>query len=62
MKLRDAGTLVFIIFVSLCAIGGAVSKYWLDDENVIEELAEEILEQELGVSIDLSPSSKEVAR
>ena len=59
MKFREAGTIIFIIFVSLCAISGVVSKYWLGDDNVIEQAAEALIEQELGIEIDLSADTEE---
>lgn len=57
--LYDAGFVIFIIIVAVCAIGGIISDRYLGDDNQIEEAAEAIIKEETGVNIDLSPSTPE---
>ncbi len=57
--LYDAGFVIFIIIVVVCAIGGIISDRYLGDDNQIEEAAEAIIKEETGVNIDLSPSTPE---
>jgi hypothetical protein len=56
MKLRDGGTTILII-LAVVAVGGYLSSRWLGHDNVIEETAENVIEQHTGVDIDLSPNS-----
>lgn len=58
MKLYDAGTiLLLIIFVSFSI--GIASDLFLSPDNPVEEIAEDIIEKETGVKVDLSPGSEE---
>lgn len=47
----------FVSFVFACI--GIISKKYLGDDNIIEELSEEIIKEEMGIDIDLSASSYE---
>jgi hypothetical protein len=58
--LYDAGFIIFIIIVAVCAIGGIISDRYLGDDNQIEEAAEAIIKEETGINIDLSPKSPEI--
>jgi hypothetical protein len=50
----------FIVF--LVAVIGACSIYFLGNDNPIEEISEEIIKQETGLDIDLSPNTPENAK
>ena len=56
MKLYDCGTSIFI-FIVVVGLMGFLSSRILGDDNPIEEFTEEIIEQETGIEIDLSPKS-----
>lgn len=43
----------------LVVIIGISSVYFYGDDNTVEEISEEILKQETGIDIDLTPSSLE---
>lgn len=57
MKLYDLSIVLIITVVCLFA-GMASIKTWGPD-NVVEEISEEIIQEETGLDIDLSPSTKE---
>lgn len=51
-----------ILFVLASVLGGCHfvnNKLGLQDDNVAEELAEELIESKTGVDIDLTPASPE---
>ena len=48
----------FMIII-LAVIIGLTSVYFYGDDNVIEEVSEEIIKNETGIDIDLTPSSPE---
>ena len=52
---------LFVIAAVICMVGvvGYISKYWLGDDNFIEEKAEQFIEKNTGLTLDLSPSSPE---
>lgn len=58
MKLYDGGVLVVGILVVALGVG-YLSSRWLGEDNPIEEAAEEVIESQTGMEIDLSPESKE---
>ena len=58
MKHYECGTTIIII-ISVVGLIGFMSSRILGNDNPIEELAEEIIENETGINLDLSPSSKE---
>lgn len=60
MKLYDGGFIIISIIVVALAAGYASSR-WLGDDNPIEEVAEEVIESQTGMEIDLTPSSEEEA-
>lgn len=45
--------------ILLIVLVGFVSAYLLGDDNPIEEYSEEIIKEETGLDIDLTPKSKE---
>ena len=45
--------------ILLVVLMGVVSTYVLGDDNPIEELSEEIIKEETGLDIDLTPKSQE---
>ena len=52
--------LISVIIVTVSLTVGLVSRHFIKkDDNPIEELAEEIIKQETGIDIDLSPDSPE---
>jgi len=60
MKIREAGTVIIISFVILCAVVGVVSKYVTkQDDGIVEEFMEDRIQDVTGYDIDLSPSSPE---
>ena len=50
---------VFLIVFSAIFIG-FFSVYFLGDDNVIEEICEQVIKEEVGITIDLTPKSKEI--
>ncbi len=61
MKLYDGSVLVVGILVVALGIG-YVSSRFLGEDNPIEEAAEEVIESQTGVDIDLTPRSNEQER
>jgi hypothetical protein len=57
--LRDASLIVFVFIISVCVLGGVASSKFLGPDNYIEETAEMVIEDQIGLDIDLSPSSPE---
>ena len=55
MKLKDAGATVALIIVGLAVLAGLTSSKWLGHDNAVEEAAEEIIESQTGLDIDLTP-------
>ena len=58
MKVYDGSALIVGILVVALIAGYASSKF-LGEDNAIEEAAEEVIESQIGVDIDLTPDSKE---
>ena len=58
MKLYDGGALVVGILVVALVAGYASSKF-LGEDNAIEEAAEEVIESQTGIDLDLTPNSAE---
>ena len=56
MKLLTKYKYMILILVVIIGLG---SVYFYGDDNAIEEISEEILKQETGIDIDLTPSSSE---
>jgi len=56
MKLLTKYKYMILILVVIIGLG---SVYFYGDDNAVEEISEEILKQETGIDIDLTPSSLE---
>ena len=56
MKLLTKYKYIILILVVIIGLG---SVYFYGDDNAVEEISEEILKQETGIDIDLTPSSPE---
>lgn len=59
MKIYDAGLIILIVIVSACVIGGALSGYFWYHDNPVEETAEQMIKDEIGLDVDLTPTSPE---
>lgn len=56
--LREASVLIIIaVLVGLCGVG-VVSRFFLKNDNVVEEFCEEIILDRTGVEFDLSPDDE----
>jgi hypothetical protein len=51
--------IIKVIVVILAIILGISSAYFLGDDNFVEEIAEEVIQEETGINIDLTPNSPE---
>lgn len=60
MKLFDASIIIIATIVAAATLVGLVSTCFFKDDSIIEEVAEEVIEKETGLKIDLTPSSKEL--
>lgn len=56
MNLLTKYKYMILILVVIIGLG---SVYFYGDDNAVEEISEEILKQETGIDIDLTPSSPE---
>lgn len=57
MKLHDF-SLIIIVLVVVVATAGLLSTKYLGNDNVVEEIAEEVIEDHTGIDVDLSPEEK----
>ena len=60
MKILKEGSLLVVLVVlgTVCAIG-ILSRVFLGNDNAIEQSAEQIIEDETGLKIDLSPDKED---
>lgn len=61
MKL-DKHMAVMIVVVGIASSIGIGIKWivpWLKDDNIVEEIAEKVIENKTGIDVDLSPTSPE---
>ncbi len=56
--MKEFSFLIVIIIVSV-AVVGYISTKFLGDDNPVEEIAEEVIESQTGVDVDLTPNSPE---
>lgn len=56
MKLLTKYKYIILILVVIIGLG---SVYFYGDDNAVEEISEEIIREETGIDIDLTPSSLE---
>lgn len=56
--------LMFLIGVTLLlpSCSALNSKLGLSDDNIIEEVAEDVIKEKVGVDVDLTPSTPEVKK
>lgn len=47
------------LIIGCSFIIGLGSGYWFGHDNVIEEIAEEIIKDQIGINIDITPGSDE---
>ncbi len=59
MKFKEIGTFILIGIVIVCGIVGITSTYFLGPDNPIEEVAEDVIEEETGKKVDLTPKIPE---
>lgn len=60
MKLYDLSILVICV-VAAAALVGTISGRYLGKDNLIEQVAEAVIHQETGLTVDLSPEEEEHA-
>jgi len=58
---RCSVSLTIIIVVAIAAIAGAISSRFLGNDNVVEQVAEDIIKEETGIDVDLSPEVQKAA-
>ena len=51
---------LMLVGMLVCLSGCATWNKWYPADNIIEELAEEVIEAKTGLDLDLSPNSPEV--
>ena len=49
------GVGLLLIIIALVGCSYLNKKLGLEDDNIVEELVEDIIEEELGISVDLTP-------
>jgi predicted ATP-grasp superfamily ATP-dependent carboligase len=52
-------TVWLILAMAGVALIGAISAKYLGNDNAVEEVAESVIEKEMGLKVDLSPLSEE---
>lgn len=57
-KMYELGSFIAIAVVIVAAIVGLISKKYLGNDNPIEEAAEAVIKEEIGLDVDLSPEDK----
>lgn len=55
----DISMITTAVIVAVALLAGMGSRLFLKDDNVIEEVAEQLIKDKTGVDIDLSPNSPE---
>lgn len=58
MKLYDLTIPIILIVVGISAVVGYFSTKFLGPDNPVEQIAEEVIDAETGIKVDLSPESK----
>ncbi len=63
MKLYDVGATALIIVAIAILIGFASNKIIkMEEDNIVEEIAEEIVESQTGLDLDFTPDSPELEK
>lgn len=57
MICRDLSLLILVSIVLVSAAIGFASRHYLGPDNVVEQAAEDVIQIETGVRVDLSPST-----
>ena len=55
IKKKNVMKMLALILAVIIGIG---SVYLLGDKNPVEEIAEKVIEEEIGIDVDLTPASK----
>ena len=58
---RCSVSLIVIIVVAIAAIAGAISVKFLGNDNVVEQVAEDVIKEETGIDVDVSPEVQKAA-
>lgn len=56
MKMHDGSLLIVIVIFVTAVVIGMGSTYFFGDDNEVEEVAEEVIQADTGMKIDLSPA------
>lgn len=56
MKMYDAGIIIIVSIMIMAFIIGVGSTKFLGPDNFIEEIAEDVIKAETGLSVDLTPT------
>lgn len=58
--MKDVSIVLFVAIISICVIGGVISRTFYGPDNYIEEFAEDVIQKQTGINLDLSPSTPEI--
>ena len=50
--------IMHILALIFAAVVGISSVYWFGFDNPVEEIAEKVIEEEIGIDVDLTPKNK----
>jgi len=59
MKLREVGTIILVVFALSCGAYTLIHKFkagFIKPDNFVEEYVEDVIEDKIGLDIDLTPS------
>lgn len=59
MKMYDGGFVIIVVVVITAFVVGMLSTKVLGPDNPVEEVAEDVIEAETGMHVDLTPKSPE---
>lgn len=59
MKFYDLSIVILIVIVVTCVTAGTLTGIFWKPDNPVEEVSEDIIKQETGIDLDLSPSTPE---
>lgn len=59
MIFREFSIVIIAIIVGIAAVVGIISGCFMGPDNTVEEVAEDLIEDQTGVRIDLSPNYEE---
>lgn len=61
MKFREAGTIILVVFISVCGLytlAHKVKNGWVKEDNFVEEYVEHVIQDQTGIKLDLTPSDE----